>query len=151
MNTEQDVVAVKTKKPIRNRKLVEIANNLFKSEIEVLCQLKHPNIVKFIGSQFNGAEPRSIVMEYIKGDSLDMIIKEKEQINESLIKVYTFQVLNAIVFMHSRNVMHRFDFIFNWKLTKKCNLILIKHNSLLFQRHKKFQYHDRAELHSQNH
>jgi serine/threonine protein kinase len=111
LNTSQDVVAVKTKKPVKNKKFTDIANTLFRSEIEVLCQLRHPNIVKFMGAEFGGgagAKPKSIVMEYIQGDCLDLVLKETNGINESLIKVYTYQVLNAIVFMHSKNIMHRY-------------------------------------------
>jgi serine/threonine protein kinase len=109
LNTRKDVIAVKTKKPIKNKKFTDIANTLFRSEIEVLYQLKHPNIVKFMGAEFNGAnEPKSVVMEYIQGDCLDLILKDTDGINESLIKVYTYQILNAIVFMHSKNIMHRF-------------------------------------------
>ena len=43
-----ELVAVKSKKHIKNKKLMSISSDLFKSEIEALHGLKHPNICRLV-------------------------------------------------------------------------------------------------------
>ena len=46
-------------------------------------------------------------MEKITGENLDVLIKRKIILPESLLKSYTNQILEAIIYMHSCNIIHR--------------------------------------------
>jgi serine/threonine protein kinase len=61
-----------------------------------------------LGTETKENEPIGLVMEHIQGENLDLIIKKENGLSESLIQVYAYQLLNAIVYMHSRNIMHRY-------------------------------------------
>ena len=47
-------------------------------------------------------------MEKIHGENLDVQIKRKFILQESLLKIYANQIIDAIIYMHSCNVIHRF-------------------------------------------
>lgn len=106
------------KDPIRSNlvaiKEPKISGNIVKDEInikkiaveaEVLKNLDHPNIVKFIDFFVELGKPY-LVMEYVEGMDIEkrmneMSISEKDAIN--IIR----KVSNAVDHMHERNVVHR--------------------------------------------
>ena len=46
VNDEGDLVAIKTKKNLRDKKLMLISNELFRGELDSLYELNHPNILQ---------------------------------------------------------------------------------------------------------
>lgn len=58
--------------------------------------------------EFNLTGPISIIMEYIDGTNLDILIKRNKGMEENLIRIYTKQILNAISYIHSKNIIHRY-------------------------------------------
>jgi calcium-dependent protein kinase len=96
---------------IKTMKKSELSNeriDSIKHEVEVLKKLDHPNIVKY----FDTYEDEScihIVMEYIPGENLMQIIKQKKinKFDERTASVMIKCLLKAIMFLHIQNIIHR--------------------------------------------
>jgi calcium-dependent protein kinase len=82
--------------------------NLLKSEVSILSNLDHPNIVKYFGT-FEDELNIHIVMEYLKGHDLDKIIslKNYNDFDEKSMAEIIQQLLKALSFIHSKNIIHR--------------------------------------------
>ena len=82
--------------------------NLLKSEVTILSNLDHPNIVKYFGT-FEDESYIHIVMEYLKGHDLDKIITLKKYtgFDEKNMCQIIQQLLKALSFIHSKNIIHR--------------------------------------------
>lgn len=79
-------------------------------EIELLCHLDHPNIIRHIESFYDNNE-LYIVLEYADaGDMsrmLDYFRKKGERISEQMIWLMFAQVCSGLAYMHRQRVMHR--------------------------------------------
>jgi serine/threonine protein kinase len=60
-----------------------------------------------LGVENKGIELESIVLEYIQGENLDTLVARNQGLPESMIKIYTKQIFDGILHMHSRNILHR--------------------------------------------
>jgi len=80
--------------------------NLLQQEINLLKLLTNPYIVEYIES-FNTKESLYIVMEFVENGSLSQIVKRFGRLNESLVGIYTLQVLEGLHFLHEQGVIHR--------------------------------------------
>ena len=97
--------AVKQLNPILEQK--EGVKERFKNEAVILSKLKHPHIVS-IYDYIECDEGTFIVMELIKGTALDEYLKnESGPIPEPRAVRYISQMLDAIGYMHSKNIIHR--------------------------------------------
>lgn len=63
-----------------------------------------------LGSEFKGHLLESIVLEYVHGENLDLLVARSKALHENMIRIYTQQIFDAILYMHSKNVIHRFFF-----------------------------------------
>lgn len=75
-------------------------------EIQVLKILDHPNIIKI----FKGYEDEKnfyIVMEYCEGGELFQKIINRYTFNENEVAKIMYQLLSAVAYCHSKNVIHR--------------------------------------------
>ncbi|CAF0873983.1 unnamed protein product [Brachionus calyciflorus] len=106
-NNKNDLVAVKCKLPLNDYNLMQKSNMLFKGELEALFNLKHSCIVRLLGVEIEYNEVTSLVMEHIPGEPMDKFIYKNRSLNESLIQLFTKQIVSAIAYMHSKFVMHR--------------------------------------------
>uniref|UniRef100_A0A914Y858 non-specific serine/threonine protein kinase n=2 Tax=Panagrolaimus TaxID=55784 RepID=A0A914Y858_9BILA len=75
------------------------------NEILVMRENKHENIVNYLDSYLVGEE-LWVVMEYLAGGSLTDVVTECEM-EEGMIAAVCREVLQALDFLHSRNVIHR--------------------------------------------
>ena len=86
-------------------------------ELSIMQKLSHPNIVKLISSYFTKS-PNSqknevylnCIMDYIPETLSDLILKnlnEKTEFPLILIKLYSFQMLKSIGYLHSLGICHR--------------------------------------------
>ena len=82
--------------------------NLLKSEVNILSNLDHPNIVKYFGA-FEDNYYVHIVMEYLKGYDLYKIISLKKYtgFDEKDMCEIIHQLLKALSFIHSQDIIHR--------------------------------------------
>ncbi|KAI0313237.1 kinase-like protein [Amylostereum chailletii] len=76
------------------------------SEIDLLKNLNHPNIVKYKGF-VKTREYLYIILEFCENGSLHNICKRFGKFPENLVAVYISQVLDGLVYLHDQGVIHR--------------------------------------------
>ncbi len=82
--------------------------NSIKKEVKLHRQLNHKNIVKYITIDVPpDKQSIDIILEYLPGGSLLERIKVFGPQEESLIKFYAQQILEGLVYLHSKNIIHR--------------------------------------------
>ena len=104
-NYKDLLFAIKT---LKKEGIPQYQFNLLKSEVNILSNLDHPNIVKYFGT-FEDEFFIHIVMEYLKGHDLDKIISLKNYtgFDEKNMCQIIQQLLKALAFIHSKNIIHR--------------------------------------------
>ena len=121
-------------KKSRDRRAIKIINKLaihsdeqrkkIMSEVEIQRKLDHPNIIKvfeFHEDQYN----LYLVMELCTGGELLDSITRVSCLSESLAATYMKQILSALVYLHSLNIVHR-DLKLENMLIEKPNSQILK-------------------------
>ncbi|KAI9031590.1 kinase-like domain-containing protein [Phycomyces nitens] len=77
-------------------------------ESEVLVNVQHPNIVEYLGSDID-MEGGYVYMfiEYVPGGSLSGCLKKAGKFDEPLVRNFTRQILKALAYLHSKDILHR--------------------------------------------
>jgi serine/threonine protein kinase len=89
-------------------------------EVNLMQKLDHPNIVKYIDT-IRTQETLNIIIEFVERGSLSSLRKKSDgALPESLIALYTAQVLEGLSYLHEQGVVHR-DI-------KGANILLAKDN-----------------------
>ena len=105
-NETKELFALKT---IEKRKIMMTYGKLdiIYDEINIHSKLYHQNIIKLY-SVYEDDETINIILEYAKGGNLYQLIKdEKNGFSESKAFDYFIQVINAVYYLHSNNIIHR--------------------------------------------
>ncbi|SPO40049.1 related to MAPKK kinase [Pseudozyma flocculosa] len=76
------------------------------SEIDLLKNLNHANIVKYKGSE-KTKDYLYIILEYCENGSLHGILRRFGKFPEGLVGVYISQVLDGLLYLHEQGVIHR--------------------------------------------
>lgn len=76
------------------------------SEIDLLKNLDHPNIVQYRGF-VKTSDYLYIILEYCENGSLHTICKKFGKFPEALVAVYICQVLEGLLYLHEQGVIHR--------------------------------------------
>jgi len=76
------------------------------NEINLLRNLRHPNIVRYIGMEVNPTH-LSIFLEYVPGGSLKSLIDKFGAFEEPVVRSYTRQLLLGLEHLHRFGVVHR--------------------------------------------
>ncbi|KAI9163002.1 Cytokinesis protein sepH [Paramyrothecium foliicola] len=79
---------------------------MIESEIDLLKNLHHDNIVKYIGF-VKSVDCLNIILEYCENGSLHSICKAYGKFPENLVGVYMTQVLQGLEYLHDQGVIHR--------------------------------------------
>ena len=80
-----------------------------KIEIDILKQLNHPNIVKFIDN-YKNSEYYFIVLEYHKHGNLSNFVNSSDnvtQLTEEVISNIIYQLCTGIQYLHNMGIIHR--------------------------------------------
>jgi len=79
-------------------------------EVEILIKLNHPCIVSIFGA-YTENTTLTIVMAFCGGGSLDKLIRDKrrsqKRFEELTVASWMVQILLALQYMHSHNILHR--------------------------------------------
>ncbi|XP_078441808.1 protein kinase superfamily protein isoform X2 [Wolffia australiana] len=75
-------------------------------EIALLSRLRHPNIVRYHGSDMLG-DKLYIYLEYVSGGSIHKLLQEYGRFGEMAIRSYTRQILSGLAYLHGKNTVHR--------------------------------------------
>eukprot|EP01132_Coremiostelium_polycephalum_P003965 gene3965-4959_t len=78
-------------------------------EIECLKHLNNPHLVKYIGTAIEGYT-LYIFQDYVKGESLKRVIEKTPGgvgLDETTVRKYTYQLLLALLYLHSQHIPHR--------------------------------------------
>ncbi|CAG8463672.1 17327_t:CDS:2 [Racocetra persica] len=76
------------------------------TEIELLKNLNHPNIVKY-KDYVKSKEHLNIILEFCENGSLHNICRKFGKFPENLVAVYIKQVLEGLRYLHDQGVIHR--------------------------------------------
>ncbi|KAG7546034.1 Protein kinase domain, partial [Arabidopsis suecica] len=104
-------IAISSSGEIFAVKSAELSSSSFlQKEQSFLSTLSSPHIVKYIGSGLtygNDGLVYNILMEYVSGGSLHDLIKNSGgKLPEPEIRSYTRQILNGLVYLHERGIVH---------------------------------------------
>ncbi|KAJ9623423.1 ATP binding [Taxawa tesnikishii (nom. ined.)] len=77
-----------------------------KREIDLLRELKHPNIVQYLGSN-SDENHLNIFLEYVAGGSVATMLVNYGSLNEVLITNFVRQILTGLAYLHSKDIIHR--------------------------------------------
>ena len=105
-NETKELYALKT---IEKRKILMTYGKLdnIYDEINIHSKLYHQNIIKLY-NVYEDEETINIIMEYAKeGNLYHLIKKEKNGFSEQKSYEYFIQIINAVYYLHSNNIIHR--------------------------------------------
>ncbi|KAI0386938.1 cell division control protein [Hypomontagnella monticulosa] len=94
---------------VKQIKLSNLPNSelrMIEAEIDLLKNLNHDNIVKYIGF-VKSVDSLNIILEYCENGSLHSICKAYGKFPENLVGVYMTQVLQGLQYLHDQGVIHR--------------------------------------------
>jgi mitogen-activated protein kinase kinase kinase len=77
-----------------------------KHEIGLLRELKHNNIVQYLGSNSDESH-LNIFLEYVPGGSVATMLVNYGPLGESLIQNFVRQILQGLSYLHSSDIIHR--------------------------------------------
>ncbi len=89
-----------------DRFFTKTARIMFDTEIEVLSQLKHDQIPRWL-DHFEFNQQFYLVYEYIPGDNLNDEIKREQRLSESKVRQILQQILEILIFVHQHGLIHR--------------------------------------------
>lgn len=75
-------------------------------EMHVMEMLRHPNIVEYYGIEVH-RQKVYIFEEYCQGGSLAQLLEHGRIEDEIVLQVYTLQMLDGLMYLHSKGVVHR--------------------------------------------
>lgn len=105
---------VETNEMVAIKKVLQDAR--FKNrELEIMQELRHPNVVEFKNAfHVPGEKPKenylNVVMEYCPETMqglLSQFTKRGEQVPVVLVQLYTYHMLRGVAYLHARSVCHR--------------------------------------------
>ncbi|CZT45212.1 related to septation (sepH) gene [Rhynchosporium secalis] len=79
---------------------------MIEAEIDLLKNLHHDNIVKYLGF-VKSSDCLNIILEYCENGSLHSICKSYGKFPENLVGVYMTQILLGLQYLHDQGVIHR--------------------------------------------
>eukprot|EP01088_Endostelium_zonatum_P001650 TRINITY_DN1198_c1_g1_i1.p1 TRINITY_DN1198_c1_g1~~TRINITY_DN1198_c1_g1_i1.p1 ORF type:complete len:943 (-),score=204.18 TRINITY_DN1198_c1_g1_i1:147-2975(-) len=88
------------------------------AEVELMKQLHHPNIVRYLGCIQTDTD-LNLILEYIESGSLYSIMSKFGVFPETLAAVYVEQLLKGLEYLHAQGVIHRDIKAANILITKK--------------------------------
>jgi tetratricopeptide (TPR) repeat protein len=83
----------------------ELAEERFEREVQVLAELQHPAIVRYVAHGTSAKGQRYLVMEWLTGHTLERRLRGRQPVNEVL--ALARRVVSGLAFADLRGVTHR--------------------------------------------
>lgn len=77
-----------------------------KREISLLRDLRHPNIVQYLGCS-SSADFLNIFLEYVPGGSVQTMLNSYGALPEPLVRSFVRQILTGLSYLHNQDIIHR--------------------------------------------
>lgn len=77
-----------------------------KREISLLRDLRHPNIVQYLGCS-SSPEYLNIFLEYVPGGSVQTMLNSYGALPEPLVRSFVRQILTGLSYLHGKEIIHR--------------------------------------------
>eukprot|EP00062_Callorhinchus_milii_P011367 gi/632957369/ref/XP_007894439.1/ PREDICTED: mitogen-activated protein kinase kinase kinase 19 [Callorhinchus milii] len=107
LTSQGQLIAVKQVAPdTTNHITAEKEYQKLQEEVELLKNLKHINIVGFLGTSLE-AKVVSIFMEFVPGGSIASVINRFGPLPEAVFCMYTKQIVQGVGYLHENRVIHR--------------------------------------------
>jgi hypothetical protein len=84
--------------------------NALEQEVSLMARLSHPYIVQYLGCSRDKSEKEdtlTIFMEFVPGGSVSSLLRRFGKLNETLVRLYTRQILTGLAYLHAHGVVHR--------------------------------------------
>ncbi|OIV90859.1 hypothetical protein TanjilG_15592 [Lupinus angustifolius] len=75
-------------------------------EVKLLKDLSHPNIVRYLGT-VREEDTINIFLEFVSGGSISSLLGKFGAFPETVIRIYTKQLLLGLEYLHKNGIMHR--------------------------------------------
>lgn len=77
-----------------------------KREISLLRDLKHPNIVQYLGCG-SSSDYLNIFLEYVPGGSVQTMLNSYGALPEPLVRSFVRQIITGLSYLHGQDIIHR--------------------------------------------
>jgi formylglycine-generating enzyme required for sulfatase activity len=108
-----------------NLEVTPEARRQFSREAGLLHQLRHPNLPRVNDYFFLPGQGQYLVMDFVDGQDLNRILAQRGPIPEAQALAWMGKVLEALVYLHSQNVIHRDVKPANVKITLEARVFLV--------------------------
>ena len=75
-------------------------------ELSAMLKINHPNVVQYLGLSYENQTLR-IFEEFVQGSNFSSYLSENLSIDQALLRHFTASILEALVYMHEHNFVHR--------------------------------------------
>jgi hypothetical protein len=108
-----------------NQIFTEAAQRQFEREARLLAALKHPNLPRVIDHFFIPGQGQYLVMDFIEGEDLKQRLASSGPQPEADALRWAENILNALAYLHKRNIIHRDIKPANIKITPDDEAVLV--------------------------
>ncbi len=107
-NAIRSTVAIKEQRPDPNATPAALAHARmqFQREAQVVANLNHPNLPR-VTDYFSFGGNEYLVMDFVEGQDLEAIGRQHGALPEATVLGWAYQLLDALIYVHARNVIHR--------------------------------------------
>eukprot|EP01065_Artemidia_motanka_P034869 TRINITY_DN4284_c0_g2_i1.p1 TRINITY_DN4284_c0_g2~~TRINITY_DN4284_c0_g2_i1.p1 ORF type:complete len:700 (+),score=234.42 TRINITY_DN4284_c0_g2_i1:50-2149(+) len=100
-------IAIKEIQFLSDSDEVEVKIQRIAQEVRMMKRLQHPHIVRYLGAGRDKNILR-IYTEYVSGGSLTSLLRSRDRgFPEKTVRVYTRQIVDGLVYLHSQGIAHR--------------------------------------------
>lgn len=83
------------------------AVRLFKREVAILRQLRHPGVVRVFDDHTTSDHKYFLVMDYVPGKNLDVVIADVGVLDSETVVRIAIQCCDVLIYLHSEDIIYR--------------------------------------------